>query len=334
MRSAVRGATLAALIVSTVVLAACAKGAPDPVPQESEGSQVPADLSEGEQEAPAPEDTWRDIDPESFPPMVSLEDYESPVPGTGMFNIAVEDSSPHATCLIADSEASCLLIDGGWELCRLYQLASFVSLTSDGGTQFDPQNCPGEGIPAADTPALLQEWDRFSWGNVTCSYIQSTLRCEREGGDQFFVLGPDGSIETRPVVDDSISVPGFPEVIQGVWKTSQEAHATEGFSLFLLAQQYPALELEAINPDTPAPGATTYSICLEPGCAMASMVFVAHFPAGVEWDCLRDGADVASGQGCDPDFTSSHDTSEPRITVLPNHQHNEDYLDSEPLYLY
>ena len=60
---------------------------------------------------------------------------------------------------------------------------------------------------------------------------------------------------------------------------------------------------------------------------MAAKMFIDYFPVGVGWNCVQQWA-----AGCNPDFTSAHDPSMPRIVIPYNHQQDELYHDNEPMY--
>ena len=61
-------------------------------------------------------------------------------------------------------------------------------------------------------------------------------------------------------------------------------------------------------------------------------MYLRYFPVGVEWDCTALEVEEHGWPDCYPDYTSSHDSSKPRLVVLPNHQHSTDYVDTEPMY--
>ncbi|MCL2785049.1 MAG: hypothetical protein FWD55_06370 [Propionibacteriaceae bacterium] len=75
-----------------------------------------------------------------------------------------------------------------------------------------------------------------------------------------------------------------------------------------------------------------FTICLDDDCPVASQVGFLYFGIGVSWNCQDMAAEYGMSE-CDPDYTSSHDVTKPRLTLVPNHQHGRDYIDSEALYL-
>ena len=137
---------------------------------------------------------------------------------------------------------------------------------------------------------------------------------------------------TIDVDEDALStVPGFPDEIQGEWCTRPEAPEQECFSLAALAQEFPDLTFGDASPYTA--GATSYKICLVldmgDSCSMAGRTYYLYLPAGVDWDC---NSMNTFGMVCDPDYSSLHDASEPRIMLLYNHQQDVVYHDTVPMY--
>jgi hypothetical protein len=107
------------------------------------------------------------------------------------------------------------------------------------------------------------------------------------------------------------------------------------FSEAKIVEQYPQAFLDESGPSSEAPGATDYAICLEPdtgtdSCPFAVTISARYFPVGVGWNCVQ--LEVPEHSACDPDYTSAHDPSQPRVVVIPNHQMDAEYHDSEPMY--
>lgn len=130
-----------------------------------------------------------------------------------------------------------------------------------------------------------------------------------------------------PSASPSEAASGFPNELEGTW--CKRSDTTGCFSLTTEKQKYPQLALEDVSRSDD--GSTTYSICLEfdlgASCSMAATMYIDYFPVGVGWNCIQQWA-----AGCNPDFTSAHDPSMPRIVIPYNHQQDEQYHDNEPMY--
>lgn len=130
--------------------------------------------------------------------------------------------------------------------------------------------------------------------------------------------------------------------LEGVWctRSGQSPYGGAGdpcFSLDSLREQYPGMTgPRSIDSDQDAAGPSGFEICLEVepggGCTMAASIYLMYFPVGVGWHCPSQGAAWFDQPGCDPDWTSAHDTTQPRLRIVPNHQQNELFFDTEPLY--
>ena len=67
-------------------------------------------------------------------------------------------------------------------------------------------------------------------------------------------------------------------------------------------------------------------------CTTAASMYFTYSPTGVGWDCKAYAEPTYGLPGCDPDFTSAHDTTRPRLRIDPNHQQGELFSDTEPMY--
>lgn len=127
---------------------------------------------------------------------------------------------------------------------------------------------------------------------------------------------------------------GFPADLVGQWCSRLDPDL-ECFSVAGLLQEFPGAFLESVTESPDTPGAQRYFICLAndlgDSCSMAATMILEYYPVGVEWNC-EEFAAADGWPGCDPDYTEAHDVTQPRLTVIPNHQHNELFVDVEPLY--
>ncbi|WP_157487555.1 hypothetical protein [Leifsonia sp. Root112D2] len=126
---------------------------------------------------------------------------------------------------------------------------------------------------------------------------------------------------------------GFPAALSGTWCTKSDPNNC--FSAAeLVAQHQGAFVADTFKPD--ALGTTGYDICVEPDsnktCDMAGTMLIEYFPAGVAWNCVAVEVKQKGWPTCNPDFTSAHITSKARIVILPNHQQDSVYHDTEPMY--
>lgn len=126
-------------------------------------------------------------------------------------------------------------------------------------------------------------------------------------------------------------VPGYPDELQGTWCT--RSGPDECFSLTDILERFPDAYLDHENASDEVPGASDYALCLELECSTAASMYLRYFPAGVEWDCRDIEVSQAGWPDCDPDFTSDHDSSVPRLVQLMNHQQDVNYVDVPPMYL-
>ncbi|MCU1513607.1 MAG: hypothetical protein JWO10_697 [Microbacteriaceae bacterium] len=125
----------------------------------------------------------------------------------------------------------------------------------------------------------------------------------------------------------------FPAAIQGTW--CKKSDATDCFSESTTLNKYPDAFLHDSSP-ADASGGTVYTLCLErdqgDGCTSAAEMLVEYLPAGVVWDCVALEVKHVGWPSCNPDFTSAHDSTKPRVVILPNRQSENDYVDTEPMY--
>lgn len=131
------------------------------------------------------------------------------------------------------------------------------------------------------------------------------------------------------------AIPGLPDALSGKWCT--RAAPTTCFDGAEIKKRSPAVQVETAGPSDHVPGATDYTLCLQldlgDHCTTASSIYLRYFPAGTPWNCARMLA--ASGfrlPSCEPDYTSAHDPSEPRLIIRPNHQQAPTYIDSPAMY--
>lgn len=151
-----------------------------------------------------------------------------------------------------------------------------------------------------------------------------------------FVFQPSDAALKEYVQNNRPTVPGLPGELGGKW--CSRLNPGNCFSVVEKKAQYPDLFLKFSGPAADAPGATDYTLCIghTPGagnaCITAESIFVRYYPVGVGWDCSRNYYHEQLPT-CDPDYSSAHDVTKPRIVVLPNHQQGTVYYDSEPMYL-
>lgn len=166
------------------------------------------------------------------------------------------------------------------------------------------------------------------------SGVRSAFNGFRAAADTAFA--PDGytivvtapvEVAPTPSPSPSAAANGFPSELQGTW--CKRSDTSDCFSLTAEKQKFPQMVLESSGRSDD--GTIGYTLCLEldmgSSCSMAATMFIDYFPVGVGWNCGQQWA-----AGCDPDFTSAHDPSKPRIVIPYNHQQDDLYHDSEPMY--
>lgn len=171
-----------------------------------------------------------------------------------------------------------------------------------------------------------------SWAGKAAIYLaligptQSTLdyigeRTSPDAARQLFVYLPVGRA----------AVEGLPTELQGSWCSALD---NECFSFEQLKSQYPEMVLTG-GGEISTQRSTTFVFCLlidlGSGCTMAATAIYEYIPAGLARSC-QDNADVYGLTKCDPDYTNLHDISRARLLRIPNHQHNEFYVDTPPHY--
>lgn len=146
---------------------------------------------------------------------------------------------------------------------------------------------------------------------------------------------PAATTPSRSPSPAAAAIPGLPDALSGKWCT--RATPTTCFDAAELKKRTPTVQVETAGPSERVPGAMDYTLCVQldlgDHCTTASSIYLRYFPAGTPWNCARWLA--ASGTplpSCEPDYTSAHDPSEPRLIVRPNHQQAPTYIDSPPMY--
>lgn len=130
----------------------------------------------------------------------------------------------------------------------------------------------------------------------------------------------------------------FPPELQGQWCAKDDAENC--FSVDVLLESMPLAFLSGEHASDVVDGAIDFSICRianlgAAGCTTSATMFLRYFPSGIEWDCAefaKDGKLPLGFTACDRDFAQAHDGAEPRLIIMPNHQHGKQYVDSVPLY--
>ena len=145
------------------------------------------------------------------------------------------------------------------------------------------------------------------------------------------------AMETAPppsASGDAALPAGWPDELAGDWCPASDPGSC--FSVASLLDEWPNTQLRYTDPSTAVDGTTDMTICLdldlEDSCTTSMSMYLRYFPVGVEWDCTALEVEEHGWPDCYPDYTSSHDSSKPRLVVLPNHQHSTDYVDTEPMY--
>jgi len=128
----------------------------------------------------------------------------------------------------------------------------------------------------------------------------------------------------------------FPEDLRGDWCSED---GTVCFSLNDLLAEHPFAFLQSTAETSHVPGAVDASLCLVADlgpeqCSTAASMPLRYFAEGVKWDCAAYVKKVQLGEitECDPTTVVKHNTSKDRLLMLPSHQHDQKYIDSEPLY--
>lgn len=128
----------------------------------------------------------------------------------------------------------------------------------------------------------------------------------------------------------------FPEQLRGEWCA---ADGSMCFSLDDLLEEQPLAFIGSFADTTNVPGAVDYQLCLAADlgpqhCSMAASMSLRYFAAGAEWDCneYAKKAEYGNFTTCDPATVVEHDSSKERLIRMPNHQQDDRYIDSMPMY--
>lgn len=191
----------------------------------------------------------------------------------------------------------------------------------------------------ADTSKEL--WQFPAWSDQAKRAVEPLAGCDAVYLRELAAFLPSdwGDPKAAGVAGDAILalVPPdarVPTELQGSWCTSDQSQCVNFTELL---DQYPdAFFGESSTSDE---GSTSYTFCLSndlgdllgsPACTTAGSMYFEYFPVGVGWDCVAHADDWQSG--CDPDYSSEHDTSMARVVQLLNHQQGTAYVDSPPMY--
>ena len=120
---------------------------------------------------------------------------------------------------------------------------------------------------------------------------------------------------------------GLPEQWHGTWCSA--VTESKCINLADLFEQWPGSTLYLT--DNGDSSITDLEVCLGGSCSGASTVPFDYLPVGVGWDCLSEAANFRE-TSCDPDYTSYHDISKPRLKFMLYHEQGPIYVDTEPLY--
>lgn len=139
---------------------------------------------------------------------------------------------------------------------------------------------------------------------------------------------------SQPKTFSSQEMGGLPNELSGTWCTHSTPQTC--FSAAEVKKGSPEARVMRPSPSTQAPGATDYVLCLKldlgDHCTTANTIYLRYFPAGATWNCVQTQVVVNDWPACQPDYTSSHDSSQPRLLRLPNHQQSPNFIDSPPMY--
>lgn len=170
--------------------------------------------------------------------------------------------------------------------------------------------------------------------------LASTAACQSSGGpivDSWSttpVTTSPGSASTPPTgaaAPDKRDYGSIPAELRGTWCSTADPSRCINLADFVAASGAASMDYTAPS-DQPG----RLAVCLKDDqgagqCSMSQTVLFEYLPAGMEWSCLAAAKayDLAS---CDPDYTSEHDASQPRLRWVVLHQQGSAYEDSEPLY--
>lgn len=180
----------------------------------------------------------------------------------------------------------------------------------------------------------------FSWAWSGVQTVASGLAAAADTALNFngytITLVYPASVAPSPAPSAAVSsIPGLPNALSGKWCT--RTGPTSCFSDAETKAKFPSIRVDSSNPADRVPGATDYTLCIQMDlgdhCSMASTMFLRYFPVGVGWNCGRSEVPGAYNfPACDPDFSSAHDVSQPRLVRLLNHQQGTNYVDQAPMY--
>lgn len=204
-----------------------------------------------------------------------------------------------------------------------------LQLTAQGNTQTQ-QVIP---ILSGDVPAPGLEWPGISKAfSVLVHPVEGRLYCVTAANPG---LGQECAPAEIAILASAASAasgsaPVVPEEISGRWCTRGDQPSC--FNVADKAKDYPSLVVQLGSPGV-VPGTTAYQICFQTDdCSMAGSMFLTYFPTGQAWDCEAYVKTDGRWPACQPDYTGEHDTSQPRLLLIPNHQQSQLYMDSEPMY--
>lgn len=177
------------------------------------------------------------------------------------------------------------------------------------------------------------------WGTAVASGLSWLISGIRTALNGFgaaadTALNPSGY--TIYVKAPTAGMPGLPVALSGEWCTRIGEKTC--FNAGEIMSEHPAAFVDGEGYEDPdVPGSVQYSICLEEefsdgGCTTASTIYIKYFPVGSSWDCQSVKVDREGWPACEPDYTAAHDSTQPRLLVLPNHQQDSVFHDSPPMY--
>lgn len=225
-----------------------------------------------------------------------------------------------------------------WESC-LSGYSSMVTGEIETATQASAYFSDAVGATLGCMDEALAAAGLAFWGTAVASGLSWLISGVRTALNGFgaaadTALNPSGY--SIYITAPTPALPGLPTELSGRWctRTGDE----ECFEASEIMERFPDAHVDG-DPyvDGSIPGSTGFSICLytefdDGGCTTASTIYLRYLPAGVEWDCRLIEVQGAGWPDCEPDYTADHDSSEPRLVVLPNHQQDVVYHDAPPMY--
>ncbi|MCX6501579.1 MAG: VWA domain-containing protein [Microbacterium sp.] len=178
---------------------------------------------------------------------------------------------------------------------------------------------------------LLTFWATGDVGGDTVARTRAGSIFGIDLEDASFTRIPFEAEDTVVEEPGAASLPGLPAELDGEWCTRSSSTCV---SFADISDQYPSAWVDS-SEASERPGATRYAICLladlDDGCTMAATMLFDYFPVGADWDCEAFAA-ATGWPGCESDFSSAHDSSQPRLVQVLNHQQGDRYIDTEPMY--